>query len=93
MLKTTIAIGSRSETFVLIQTNAPKAYDCGGAIELYDGTHGTVVERYVLIPEDQLDWQRGRNGSGLHSVVTDNLLLDETDIARTLWRRMLVEAP
>lgn len=92
-----VKIGNREETFVLIQTNAPRAYDCGAAIELYDGTHQVDgrerIERYVLIPEKQLEWQRHRNGSGLHTCNTEDvILLDEDDLAQYLWKRLYGQA-
>jgi hypothetical protein len=88
--RTTVAvqIGERKETFVLFQTNAPQAYDHGAAIELYDGTIDGKVERYVLIPEEAVEWQRGRNGSGMKSFVTEDVILDERDLAGYLWKRL-----
>lgn len=88
MTKITVTIGDRKETFVLFQTNAPKAYDHGAAIELYDGTHGGKIERYVLIPESALEWQQNRNASGLHSCDTEDMILDEAELARYLWQRL-----
>ena len=100
MTTITITIGPRTETFVLVQTDAPPAYDHGGAIELYDGsftspdTGHQIIDRYILVPASALDWQRGRNFSGMHTCTTEELvepalvLLDEADVARYLWRRL-----
>jgi hypothetical protein len=83
-----VRIGQRTETFLLFQTNAPRVYDHASAIQLYDGTHNGKVERYVLVPEDLVEWQRLRNGSGLHSFVTDDVVLDASDLERYLWTRL-----
>src|SRR3990167_995825 len=82
----TVTVGDRAETFVLCCTNAPQAYDHGNAIELYDGTHTPqgatrpVIERYILVPAGSMEWQRGRNASGLHSLETADLLIDSRDV-------------
>jgi hypothetical protein len=86
--KVAVQIGERKETFVLFQTNAPQAYDHGAAIELYDGTVDDKVERYVLIPEETVEWQKGRNGSGLKTMNTDDVILDEAELTRYLWKRL-----
>jgi hypothetical protein len=104
MTTITVTIGKDTRTFALYQTNAPKAYDHGQAIELYDGTHmdrstatregrapREVIERYVLIPEDAVEWQRGRNGSGLRTFDTDDTILDADELARYLWARLYGE--
>ena len=92
MTTITITIGKRIETMVLFKTNAHKNYDHGAAIELYDGTYQEDgrehIERYVLIPLDALEWQRGRNSSGLHSCDVDDVVLDEPELARYLWDRL-----
>lgn len=62
----TIAIGSHSVTYLLFKTTAPQRYDGFGTMTVYDNGTGT---RYVLIDAKHLEWQKGRNGSGLH--VTD----------------------
>ena len=94
----TIKIGPIEHDYVLIRTNAPARYDAGGSLEVHDSSHtpkdGTpIIERYVLIPTDQLAWQRGRNSSGLRSTVTDpeELLIDARDVATTIWRRLFGE--
>ena len=91
MITVHVAIGSRKEDFVLIETNAPKNYDHGAAIELYDGTYDGEIDRYVLVPARDLAWQRNRNATGLHSAVTEELTLDEDDVARFLWKRLYGE--
>jgi hypothetical protein len=90
--KIDVHIGPRRETFVLVQTNAPLSYDHGAAIELYDGTLNGKIERYVLVPEPALEWQRLRNGSGLHTCDTEDVILDEPELARYLWQRLYQKA-
>lgn len=88
-----IEIGSRREEFVLVETNAPRAYDHGAALEVYDASHDGKTSRYLLLPAHDLAWQQGRNASGLHTCVTDGLLLDERDLSRFLWQRLYGEEP
>lgn len=90
-----IHIGPRSETFILAQVNAPKVYDHGAAIELYDGTYQGRIERYILVPRDAQEWQRQRNASGLHTFITDpeEILIDAGDVAQRLWQRLYEEKP
>lgn len=91
MTKVTVAIGSRSEAFILVQTDAPAVYDHGAAIQLHDASFDGRIERYVLVPESALEWQRGRNASGLRSLVTEGLLVDERDVTAKLWKRLYAE--
>ena len=90
-----VQIGDDSREFLLFRTNAPKAYDSGGSIELYDGSYSqdgkTVHERYVLIPVEQEGWQRGRNMSGLHTFETEETILEGPELARYLWLRLYGE--
>lgn len=91
MTKVNVQIGKRSEVFVLAETNAPRAYDYGYCIELYDATVSGRTSRYILLPEVSVEYQRGRNASGLHSLVTEGLLLDSEDMAQRLWQRLYGE--
>jgi hypothetical protein len=88
-----IHIGPRSETFVLAKTNAPAAYDHGSALEIYDGTYLEIIERFILVPTRDAEWQRLRNASGLHSFITDptELIIDAGDVAQALWKRLYQE--
>lgn len=88
MIRVEVRIGTRCEQFVLAQTSAPQAYDHGDAIRICDASYEGVVERYVLVPADAMEWQRGRNRSGLHTLETDELLVDEADVTRELWKRL-----
>ena len=91
-----IAIGPRTETFVVARVDAPAAYDHGSAIEIYDGSYRdtysnrTVIDRIILVPAKDQEWQRLRNKSGLHSFVTDpgELIIDADDVAQALWKRL-----
>lgn len=99
-----VQIGDDSREFLLFRTNAPKAYDSDGSIELYDGTYyqggegegvgsvrHAVIERYVLLPIGQEEWQRNRNMSGLHTFETEDTILDGPALATYLWRRLYGE--
>ena len=53
----------------LYRTNAPKAYDGFGTLELYSGGDW----RHVLINVDNEVWQTGRYGSGMHVAENETL--------------------
>jgi hypothetical protein len=92
--RVTIKIGDREERYVLAHTTAPKAYDYPGALELYDGAPEgeDKRDRYILVREEQIEYQRGRNFSGLHTFTTEDLLIQNRDIEENLWRRIYGEA-
>lgn len=75
---------SFKEDYVLLETKAPAAYDCGDAIEIRGGKY----MRYVLVPQRACEWQLSRNASGLHqtTVIEDFSMLKVA--ADTLYRRM-----
>ncbi len=83
----TIAIGSGSQTYTLVRTTAPKPYDHGQAIEMYEGGG----ERYILVPNDALTWQEGPNRSGLHGFELSDLI-PTGSLAEQLWARILPRA-
>jgi len=93
MTKVKVSIGPREQEFVLVETNAPQAYDHGAALELYDGTIDGKIDRYVLIPAEALEWQRLRNMSGMHTLTTDDLTLDADDVAQYLWKQIYQVQP
>jgi hypothetical protein len=79
----TVKIGDHSRTFQLMVTTAPKSYDHGQTLEVYDG--GDV--RYLLVPEQAVEWTIGRNSSGLYPTAAN----DEMDAAACesrLWEAM-----
>lgn len=58
-----IAIGPHfKRAYRLINTTAPRAYDYGYVLELYDGGE----QRVVAIPDDYVDYQVARYESGLY---------------------------
>ena len=62
-----LTIGDNSRTFGVFETTAPKAYDHGNTISLADIGPGDG-SRFVLIPEDAIEWSRGRYGSGMYAL-------------------------
>jgi hypothetical protein len=63
-MKITIKIGAASRTYLLCHTNAPSNYDYDGVIELYSSN----PYRVILVPEKSLEYQKGRNASGLKTL-------------------------
>lgn len=59
-----VKVGSATfeQTYVLVETRAPRAYDYHGVIQVEDG--GT--SRIVAIPESDLAMQTGRYQSGMY---------------------------
>lgn len=80
-----VTIDEATTTYHLFMTSAPKAYDHGGTLEVPDA-HPDA--RVVLVPEDAVEWSRGRYGSGLHAFcdMDDEWLRDE--VCEWLWRRL-----
>ena len=94
----TVTIGNRSREFVLVRTNAPPAYDHNAALMVRDATYRTskpdgsvteTIERYLLLDAKSVEWQIGRNASGLFETVTDpeELMIDANVVAGMLWDR------
>lgn len=92
MTTITVTVDGETRRFTLVHTNAPPAYDSGGAIQLAGYETEGKWDRYILIPSDQLAWQQGRNASGLHSCETDDLLIDPSEIRVRLWRKLYGDA-
>lgn len=99
MISIGITIGTLTRTYVLAKTNAPARYDAGSVIELHDASYtppgkDRVIERYILVESRDLEWQRGRNFSGIYTLITDpeELIIDSRDVARELWKRFYPEA-
>ena len=91
MKQISVTIGKDTRTFVLVKTNAPKAYDYGGTIELYDGSYADVVERYLLVDAERWTYQQGRNQSGMYTFDMDDDVFDETLAAQALSKRIYGE--
>jgi len=78
----TVRIGMREETYALVETTAPKAYDYGTTLELQSG--GEL--RYVLAPVRIAESQIARYRSGLYATAPHDVL-DEEWLATFLWAR------
>jgi hypothetical protein len=65
-----LQVGPNEVEMVLVETNAIPDYDYGYCIVAYDsGLYGNDADefsRLVWIPEDKVDYQRGRYHSGLY---------------------------
>ena len=85
-----LTIGENSRTFGVFETTAPKAYDHVNTISLTDlGPDGEA--RFVLIPEDAIEWSRGRYGSGLYTL-TEAEPFSKRYAEDWLWERIYPKA-
>ena len=89
--KFTIKLGNFERTYVYLKTKAPAAYDHGGVIEIRNDLNIAVADedlhrRYILVPEEAVEWQIGRNRSGLY--VTEFEEVDEW-MARSLSQELM----
>ena len=80
-----IAIGNREVTFHLIETNATREYDYGYVIVLYEGDNS---QRFLLVPDESLAHQEGRNRSGMYTFIPSGEI-DEAAIIWELWAHMM----
>jgi len=69
--------------FAVKTTTAPIAYDCGGAVQL-NAKPLEDNERIVLIPVDYIQWQEGRNASGLYGLKDPDPTMDRWYVERIL---------
>ena len=81
----TVTIGQATVNYQLCETSAPKAYDGGSVMELFDGGVGKLL--YILVREDTLKWQTLRNRSGTYDLVPTDAI-PEIDIELRLWKRL-----
>ena len=79
-----IAFGGQEVVYHLIETNAPRAFDYGGVIELYQGDG----KRYILVQDESMAYQEGRNRSGMYTFAPSGDLTERA-IADDLWRHLL----
>jgi hypothetical protein len=79
-----LALGDTVLNYRLFWTNAPRRYDAGTTLTLYeDGARDSnEYHRYILVEERQVEWTRGRNASGLYQTVESDMPFD---IGQTLW--------
>ena len=89
-MKIIVQIGDARKDYVVALTSAPKAYDGFGTLELMQDCF-EKGQRLILIAEPTLEWQKGRNGSGMYATITESDDLDELlerEIVSTLWDRV-----
>ena len=79
-----ISIGGQEVEYHLIETNAPTAFDYGYVMVLYVGLEG---QRFILVPEESLGHQEGRNRSGMYSFEPSSEF-DRHFITGLLWEHM-----
>jgi len=65
-----VQVGNWQEEYHVYKTTAPEAYDGHGTLLLY-ASNGD--ERWLLIPADTVQWQIGRNTSGLYPTIPETL--------------------
>ena len=84
MIEVTFKAGARRIEceFQAFRTTAPKDYDSGSTIELYEGGG----ERVVLIRSGEVEWHRGRYASGLYGLTPEEDL--DSEFAIRLFERM-----
>jgi hypothetical protein len=83
----TVAIGTSSRTYVVVETTAPAAADGFGTLELHEYTP-LNGGRYVAVAREHLTWQTQRYGSGLHAAtIHDEPAWDES-LQRLFWARL-----
>lgn len=66
-----LTVGPHTRSYVLHWTNAPASYDFGSVLTLYVGDDEI---RYVLIPVETVEYQLGRNSSGLYQTVASDAI-------------------
>lgn len=67
----TITIGTLTGRYTILETTAPERYDHGSVIPIatygpYPTLGDNAVHRLVAVPEGTVEWQMGRNASGLY---------------------------
>lgn len=80
-----LTIGTFSRTFQLFSTRAPESYDGFGTMTVYASDESDL--RYVLIDTERIEWQRGRNGSGLYPT-EPCALLTASDLQNRMWEAL-----
>lgn len=86
-IKFKIQLGDKfSKVYVLVETNAPDRYDYADVIPVY--TYGP--QRWVLIPEDSVEYQCARYRSGMHSAnpCGEDGLPGPIDLIEILYKRL-----
>jgi len=84
-----VTIGTYEQIYHIMITSAPKAYDGGGIMYMED-TYDSITkqdERIVLVPEDAMEWAKGRYESGLYYFKPADEWIGST-IEEKLWERL-----
>ena len=94
-MKLEINVGSIKANYTLCLTDAPRAYDVFGTVNIIDyGQPVSHPARLVAIREEHLAYQTGRYGSGLHCAwdgdeeIAGALHLTLRDIEEILFLRL-----
>jgi len=85
----TVTIGNNSAKYHVKQTRAPKAYDGFGTFTLQHGLPDD--NRLVMVRDEHLRWQEGRNGSGLGTFLAEPQGFDLHDVEVALWNKLAAE--
>lgn len=93
-----VQIGSIRETFHIFETTAPERYDGGGTftVHKYDESP-KAVHRVIAVPTGTVEWQRGRNSSGMYGMLPiehESAMfnyLDERTVVNELFKRLAIE--
>jgi hypothetical protein len=64
-----VLVGTFAKRFRLYATTAPRRYDSGTVLTIHEDMQDGHLVRWVLIPLDQVEWQIGRNSSGLYPTI------------------------
>lgn len=70
MVKIKIRLGDFEDEYTAFMTNSPRVYDGFSTFTLHEIPNPDKFElpRLILIAERDIEWQRGRYGSGLHTM-------------------------
>lgn len=87
--KIKVTIGTFEREYVLVETDAPQRYDGFGTLEVYRGPAGLESNkgkavRFILVGVKHLEWQEGRNRSGLHT-----WLVPEEDLSHWVEEKLI----
>lgn len=74
-----IQIGTWTAEYRIFRTTAPREYDAGTTITLYETGSGKQLERMIAVRVEDVEWSLGRYSSGLYT------LEDDTDSATEEW--------
>lgn len=84
-----VQIGDWTAEYHAFETTAPVRYDAGDTLTMHTRTEGKATIRLVLIEKRNIEWSRGRYGSGMYALTQTDIYCPAHIIQDMLVNKLL----